>query len=425
VSEILVRGLSQTDREWIEEQRPPGVSLSEFIRALIDSHRSPRVDNQGNLFESGREPRQVFGSLPFTFIDLFAGIGGFRSGLTALGGRCVYTNEWDKYSARTYEAWYGSDGTDEVDMTDIRAVDHARIPDHDILAAGFPCQPFSLAGVSKKRSLGRAHGFDDKEQGNLFFAILDVIDAKRPPVVFLENVKNLKSHDRGNTWQVIKTSLEDRGYVVHHKIIDAAGWVPQHRERIFVVCFDQSIFGSDEDFEFEFPTMPDESPVLSSVLEDNPDRKYMLSDKLWSYLKDYAAKHKAKGNGFGYGIGNPDGVTRTMSARYHKDGSEILIEQKGFRNPRRLTIGEARQLLGFEDRYAHMYGHSEGFPQVVSNTQAYRQFGNAVVPRVVEAVGARIVETITAEILQQGLLTHSPPSLRSRPTRTSKKVATG
>ncbi len=345
------------------------------------------------------EPKSRAGTVaprsPFRFIDLFAGIGGFRSGLTALGGRCVFTSEWDKFSAQTYRAWYGDD---DIYTGDIRELDSREIPDHDVLCAGFPCQPFSLAGVSKKNSLGRRHGFDDETQGNLFFKIMDVVDHKRPPVLFLENVKNLKSHDKGRTWRVIEESLVDRDYSAFSRVVDARSWVPQHRERIFIVCFDRHVFGSEDEIGFRFPEMDDtRNPTLSTVLEPKaPDRKYMLSDRLWKYLKDYAEKHRRKGNGFGYSVFDSSGVARTLSARYYKDGSEVLISQKGFRNPRRLTPAEARRLMGFADRYAQMFGHENGFPIVVSDTQAYKQFGNAVVPEVVEAIGEQIVRAMSA-----------------------------
>ncbi len=347
------------------------------------------------------EPKDRAGTVPprtsFRFIDLFAGIGGFRSGMTALGGRCVFTSEWDKFSAQTYRAWYGDD---DIYTGDIRELDSREIPDHDVLCAGFPCQPFSLAGVSKKNSLGRRHGFDDECQGNLFFKIMDVVDHKRPPVLFLENVKNLKSHDKGRTWRVIEESLVDRDYSVFSRVVDARSWVPQHRERIFIVCFDRHVFGTKDEIGFRFPETDDTPhPTLSTVLEPQaPDRKYMLSDKLWKYLRDYAEKHRRKGNGFGYSVFDGSGVARTLSARYYKDGSEVLISQKGFRNPRRLTPEEARRLMGFADRYAQIFGHENGFPIVVSDTQAYRQFGNAVVPEVVEAIGEQIVRAMSAPI---------------------------
>ena len=341
------------------------------------------------------------GESTFRFIDLFAGIGGFRAGLTSIGGQCVFTSEWDKFSNQTYRAWYGDEA---IYSGDIRELDSREIPDHDVLCAGFPCQPFSLAGVSKKNSLGHRHGFDDKTQGNLFFKIMDVVDRKRPPVLFLENVKNLKSHDKGRTWRVIEESLRDRNYSVFSRVVDARSWVPQHRERIFIVCFDREVFCSEDEIGFSFPE-PDDGPdpTLSTVLEPlAPDRKYMLSDKLWKYLQDYAEKHRRKGNGFGYSVFEGSDVARTLSARYYKDGSEVLIRQKGFRNPRRLTPAEARRLMGFADRYAQMFGHENGFPIVVSDTQAYKQFGNAVVPEVVEAIGEQIVRAMSAAMNADG-----------------------
>lgn len=327
----------------------------------------------------------------FEFIDLFAGIGGLRIGLESIGGECVFSSEWDKFAQQTYEAWHG-----ERPAGDITQIDPASIPDHDILAAGFPCQPFSIAGVSKKISLGRAHGFADVKQGNLFFALADVVRAKQPSILLLENVKNLRSHDRGNTWRVIHETLEKLGYEVHHQILDAAGWVPQHRERIFIVCFRRDVFGEafPDGVPFEYPTGPG-GHRLKDILEKDVDPKYTLSNKLWQYLQNYALKHKAKGNGFGFGLPDHDGVSRTLSARYHKDGSEILIRQGDGRNPRRLTPREAGRLMGFpvdEPQY----------DVVVSDTQAYRQFGNAVVPKVASAV-ARQIEIVTELAAQSGV----------------------
>ena len=254
-----------------------------------------------------------------------------------------------------------------------------------------------LAGVSKKNSLGRAHGFEDEEQGNLFFSIMDIVDGVRPPVLFLENVKNLRSHDKGNTWKRIFQEIESRGYVPFHKIIDARHWVPQHRERIYIVCFDKKRFGDKDKIDFVFPERTNNREItLSKILKRNVDTKYMLSDKLFGYLKQYRDKHIALGNGFGYSEFNGADVARTLSARYHKDGSEILITQKGFRNPRRLTPEEAKALMGFEDRFAEPFGHKNGFEICVSDTQAYRQFGNAVVPLVVEAIGMEIVKVLNS-----------------------------
>ncbi|MBR0161814.1 MAG: DNA (cytosine-5-)-methyltransferase [Oscillospiraceae bacterium] len=298
----------------------------------------------------------------FTFIDLFAGIGGMRIAYERAGGHCVYSNEWNKYSQQTYFANFG-----EQPDGDITKVDVASIPDHDVLVAGFPCQPFSIAGVSKKQSLGRATGFEDKTQGTLFFDICRILKEKRPKAFMLENVKNLCSHDRGRTFKVITESLEELDYEVFYQVIDGQSYVPQHRERILIVGFDRKRYGSDLDFRFTL-TPVEPKPVMRDILESDVDDRYTLSDKLWTYLQDYAAKHKAAGNGFGYGIAAPDGVARTLSARYYKDGSEILIAQKG-KNPRRLTPRECARLQGFPDE----------FKIPVSDTQAYRQFGNSVV----------------------------------------------
>jgi len=371
----------------------------EFVRRALKRELFPERPRDDELPFGIQPVIDGTGTVPFTFVDLFAGIGGFRCGLTAVGGRCVKTYEWDRFAVKTYRHWYGVDEEEVVDG-DFTGIDPAGIPDHDVLAAGFPCQPFSLAGVSKKKSLGRLHGFDDPDQGNLFFAICEAIEVKKPPVVFLENVKNLTSHDRGNTWKVIERSLEDLGYHVFSQVIDASGWVPQHRERIFIVAFRKKTFGPDKaQIGFRFPDPPAERPLgvrrFRDILEPEPDmEKYQLSDALWQYLQDYKEKHQKAGNGFGYGIADPDGVSRTMSARYHKDGSEILIQPDPGENPRRLTPREAARLQGFDDDYARMCGHPDGFPQVVSDTQAYRQFGNAVSPKVVEAIAREIVPVL-------------------------------
>lgn len=313
----------------------------------------------------------------FTFIDLFAGIGGMRIAYESVGGKCVYSNEWNKYCQQTYFANFG-----EQTDGDITKVDASSIPDHDILIAGFPCQPFSIAGVSKKLSLGRKTGFEDKTQGTLFFDVCRIIDAKRPKAFMLENVKNLTSHDKGRTFTVIYESLIELGYKVFYKIIDGQNYVPQHRERIIIVGFDTERYGDDMIFDFNI-TPVEPKPVMKDILEEDVDPKYTLSDKLWVYLQNYAAKHKAAGNGFGYGIASPDGVSRTLSARYYKDGSEILIEQKD-KNPRRLTPRECARLQGFPD----------DFKIVVSDTQAYRQFGNSVVVPLMSDVAGLVVNKI-------------------------------
>lgn len=312
----------------------------------------------------------------FKFIDLFAGIGGTRLGFEAAGGECVFTSEWDKFSQITYKANFG-----DQPHGDIRKVASVDIPDFDILLAGFPCQPFSLAGVSKKNSLGRLHGFNDQKQGNLFFDIARILQDKRPSGFMLENVKNLVSHDKGNTFKVILEILDQLGYTVDHRILDGKKLVPQHRERTYIVGFRKDLVPSD--FAFSFPTIEDTKPKFSSVLDSTVDEKYTLSDKLWAYLVEYARKHKEKGNGFGYGLADLNGVSRTLSARYHKDGSEILIAQDG-KNPRRLTPRECARLMGFP----------EDFVIPVSDTQAYRQFGNSIVVPVVKEIASSMSRVI-------------------------------
>ena len=313
----------------------------------------------------------------FSFIDLFAGIGGMRIAFDRAGGHCVYSNEWNKYSQQTYFANFG-----EQPDGDITQVNEKDIPNHDILVAGFPCQPFSIAGVSKKNSLGRETGFADKTQGTLFFDVCRILKEKRPKAFMLENVKNLCSHDKGKTFQVIKESLDELNYEVFYDILDGQNYVPQHRERIIIVGFDSERYGKDIDFKFNL-TPRNPKPVMQDILEKEVEAKYTLSDKLWVYLQNYAAKHKAAGNGFGYGIAPLDGVSRTISARYYKDGSEILIAQEG-KNPRRLTPRECARLQGFPD----------SFKIPVSDTQAYRQFGNSVVVPLMENVAKLIVEKL-------------------------------
>ena len=313
-------------------------------------------------------------SVLFSFIDLFAGIGGMRIAFESAGGHCVYSNEWNKYSQQTYFANFG-----EQPDGDITKVDADTIPNHDILVAGFPCQPFSIAGVSKKQSLGRATGFEDKTQGTLFFDICRILKVKRPKAFMLENVKNLKSHDRGRTFKVIAESLEELDYKIFHAVLDGQNYVPQHRERILIVGFDRKRYGDEVNFDFDI-TPAEPKPVIKNILEQEVDKKYTLTDKLWTYLQNYAAKHRAAGNGFGYGIADPEGVSRTLSARYYKDGSEILIGQNEI-NPRRLTPRECARLQGFPD----------DFIIPVSDTQAYKQFGNSVVVPLMTNVAKLIV----------------------------------
>lgn len=342
-----------------------GMSVNDFVSGSIMQTLSNQTQNT--------EKKEY----AFTFIDLFAGIGGMRIAFENNGGDCVYSNEWNKYSQQTYFANFG-----EQPDGDITKVDARIIPNHDILVAGFPCQPFSIAGVSKKQSMGRSTGFEDKTQGTLFFDVCRIIKAKRPKAFMLENVKNLKSHDKGNTFRVIMESLDELNYQVFYAILDGQNYVPQHRERILIVGFDRERYGNAINFRFDIsPVEP--KPAMRDILEDHPDDRYTLSDKLWIYLQNYAAKHKAAGNGFGYGIAAPDGVARTLSARYYKDGSEILIAQER-KNPRRLTPRECARLQGFPD----------SFKIVASDTQAYKQFGNSVVVPLMTDVAGLIVDKI-------------------------------
>jgi len=375
------------------------------------------------------EPPAHHPNYAFRFIDLFAGIGGIRKGFEAIGGQCVFTSEWNKEAVRTYKAnWFNDEQahkfnldirevtlSDETEVSETEAYVHIdeHVPDHDVLLAGFPCQPFSLAGVSKKNSLGRAHGFECEAQGTLFFDVARIIRAKKPAIFVLENVKNLKSHDKGKTFKVIMETLDELGYEVADadvigkgdpKVIDGKNFLPQHRERIVLVGFRRDL-NIHKGFTLRDVSRlyPEQRPSFGELLEPVVDSKYILTPKLWEYLYNYAKKHAAKGNGFGFGLvdpKNPDSVARTLSARYHKDGSEILIDrgwdmatgEADFANednqtlrPRRLTPRECARLMGFEKP------EGKPFRIPVSDTQSYRQFGNSVVVPVFEAV-ARLLE---------------------------------
>lgn len=318
----------------------------------------------------------------FTFIDLFAGMGGFRLAMQAQGGQCVFSSEWNAYSQKTYFANFG-----DMPFGDItKEVTKSYIPKHfDILCAGFPCQPFSIAGVSKKKSLGRETGFKDKTQGTLFFDVADIINRHRPKAFYLENVKNLTSHDRGNTFRVIRETLEELNYSLHYQVMDGQTYVPQHRERIMIVGFDKERYHGEE--KFEFPEQHEATRKIKEILDPNIDPKYTLSDKLWTYLQNYAEKHRAKGNGFGFGLVDLNGITRTLSARYYKDGSEILIPQGKGKNPRRLSPRECARLMGYPDQYRI---------DRVSDVQAYRQCGNSVIVPLITAVSEQIIKTMEA-----------------------------
>lgn len=357
---------SSTVRRWELKETKPKPYLAERLEQLIIP-----FDNA---------PRNT----SFRFIDLFAGIGGIRLAFEEIGGDCVFTSEWDSYAQRSYLANHRDQHALNGDITQVNADD---IPDHDVLLAGFPCQPFSIAGVSKKNALGRAHGFSDETQGTLFFDVARIIEAKRPKAFLLENVKNLLSHDKGRTFDVIcRTLREELGYNIHYRVLDGAHFTPQHRERIVIVGFRDSVA-----FDWDALPLPEKGRVrLGAILHktdgsepvlpwdgnkyfDHESRavqpKYTLTPKLWEYLQNYAAKHRAKGNGFGFGLVNEDSVTRTLSARYYKDGSEILVDQGFNAAPRRLTPRECARLMGFPDT----------FRIPVSDTRAYKQFGNSVV----------------------------------------------
>lgn len=328
---------------------------------------------------------------PLAFIDLFAGIGGIRIAFEHAGAECVFSSEWNKYAQQTYEKNFG-----ETPVGDIREVQASDIPDFDILCAGFPCQPFSIAGVSKKLSLHKPHGFEDKTQGTLFYEILRILNERKPAAFFLENVKNLERHDKGKTFSIIRDSLLDAGYSFHYKVINAKSLVPQNRERIFMVGFRDPAIG------FTFPEIPDIRPRMCDILDDDVPEKYTLTDHLWEYLQGHAEKHRLRGNGFSYGLVDVTNHCRTLSARYYKDGSEILIPQEG-KNPRRLTPRECARIQGYPD----------SFEIPVSDTQAYKQFGNSVAVPLVEILAKEVVRT----------LNEKPPNLLAYPVKTKSHRA--
>ena len=365
----------------------PWIELSEnAVMGIADVQRSFYATS--SLVDDGIRQR-------FSFVDIFAGIGGMRLGFEAVGGTCVFTCEWDKFCQQTYRANFG-----EYEIAgDIRKVPEDAIPPHDVLVAGFPCQPFSIAGVSKKNALNAPHGFACEAQGTLFFDLARLIAYHKPKAFLLENVKNLLNHDRGRTFAIISSILEhELDYNISHRVIDAKPWLPQHRERIFIAGFRDS-----DDFDLEAMLLPsmEPSPILGDILHpENGNEipeppytcanigtvstRYTISEHLWNYLKAYAEKHRARGNGFGYGLVGPNDIARTLSARYYKDGSEILVQQADG-CPRRLTPRECARLMGFD-------GPKEArFKIPVSDTQAYRQFGNAVAVPVVKAIAEHML----------------------------------
>lgn len=396
----------------------------ETINRWLKGKASPRLTLREHKYLESLLPKPPSYEPSFTFIDLFAGIGGIRKGFESIGGECVFTSEWNEFAVRTYKANHYCDPerhkfnrdirtvtlSDNPEISDDEAYRHikAHIPDHDVLLAGFPCQPFSLAGVSKKNSLGRKHGFECETQGTLFFDVARIIAAKRPAAFLLENVKNLKSHDKGNTFRIICEALDELGYEVADvnapkgadpKVIDARHFVPQHRERIVLVGFRRDLNVHDGFTLRDISKLiPEKRPSFGEILDKEFDQKYILTPGLWDYLYKYAQKHRLKGNGFGFGLTGVNDVARTLSARYHKDGSEILVD-RGFskdldfdseynqlHRPRRLTPHECARLMGFDKP-----GESK-FIIPVSDTQAYRQFGNSVAVPVFEAV-ARLMQS--------------------------------
>ena len=329
----------------------------------------------------------------YRFIDLFAGIGGFRFGFQPKGGTCVWSCGINPYARRTYCANHHVQ--DEDIFRDIKDASPQDVPDHDLLVAGFPCQPFSLAGVSKNNALKRSHGFADLARGTMFFQILRLLATHRPGAFLLENVPNLLAHDGGQTFATIQHLLTNElGYHISHRVLDARPYVPQRRRRVFIAG--HLLPGRPTMADMELP--PEEhGPVLSEILhpEDGseepevpytkPDgavsEQYTLGPGTWNTLLRHRQKHRDNGNGFGYTIANPAEATRTLTARYHKDGQEILIQQPGQERPRRLTPRECSRLMGMPK-----------LKLVVSDTQAYRQLGNSIVPRLVEDIAAHITQ---------------------------------
>lgn len=393
--EEFAEAFNRSGLSMCEAQAELGLTERQIRRYLSGECKVPKlVEERVREVAAKRRPARTEPAA-FRFIDLFAGIGGLRLGFEKIGGQCVFTSEWDRWSQETYRRNF-PDGDDHIMVGDIRpfGANPSLIPNFDVLLAGFPCQPFSLAGVSKKNSLGRKHGFDDEKQGNLFFDIERIIRHHRPAAFLLENVKHLQRHDGGRTFEVIRRTLEDvLGYAIDWRVISSAPWVPQKRERIFIAGFREDVGFSFNDFDRMLPPEA-EWPKLGSILQSHNEvnSKYTLTPRLWEYLQAYRLKHEGKGNGFGYSMFGPDAVTRTLSARYHKDGSEILIEQKGTR-PRRLTPTECARLMGFE------HGARE-WKIPVSDTQAYRQFGNAVAVPAVDAI-ARYMEPSLKEMLNR------------------------
>ncbi len=357
------------------------IGKSELVTSKAKDVLQEEHQDFGNLFSDFFDvPFPTPKNPKFTFIDIFAGMGGFRISMQSCGGKCVYSSEWNKFAQKTYYANFGEMPFGDITKEETKSY----IPrEFDVLCAGFPCQPFSIAGISKKKSLGRATGFEDKTQGTLFFDVAKILNRHRPHAFILENVKNLVSHDGGNTFRVIKETIDELGYSFDFKILDGKAFVPQHRERTIMVGFDKEIYG--DDIKFIFPDLEEDKHSISDILERSVDPKYTLSDKLWNYLQNYSLRQKAKGNGFGFGLVDLDGIARTLSARYYKDGSEILIPQGNGLNPRKLSPRECARLMGYPDNY---------IINAVSDVQAYKQCGNSVVVPLITKVSEALVSRI-------------------------------
>jgi DNA (cytosine-5)-methyltransferase 1 len=347
--------------------RATSPSILRTIQSIIFSPEQTEMFQRRNSKDHVVEMQKKYTLDGYKFIDLFAGIGGIRTAFDRLNAQCVFSSEWDKFSQITYEANFGH--KPQGDITKIEASD---IPPFDVLLAGFPCQPFSNAGHKK--------GFEDT-RGTLFFDVCRIVDFHKPRVLLLENVKGFKSHDKGKTFATVKKTLEEMGYNVYSQILNSKDFgVPQNRERIYIVAFRDSV-------KFNFPLPLESKSTLGSIMEKVVEDKYTISDKLWEGHKRRKAEHQRKGNGFGYSIFNENSsYTSTISARYYKDGSEILVEQKD-KNPRKLTPREAARLQGFAD----------DFIIPVSDVQAYKQFGNSVSVPVLEAIALEISKSLSAK----------------------------
>lgn len=365
-----------------------GLTIKELADAVglpKDGDKLLREWEKGDSFPSSEQYKSIMNfatdrpyavetkRVKFNYIDLFAGIGGIRIPFQELGGRCVFTSEWDSFAQKTYIINFGGNVYGDITKVDVEK----DIPDFDILLGGFPCQPFSQAGLHK--------GFSDT-RGTLFFNIEEIIQVKRPRAFLLENVKQLKGHDHGRTFRTIEEHLRALNYTVSSAVLRAGDFgVPQNRERIYIVGFDMNYYNLNKDYQFVFPVPPKTPTRLGDILEKDVDSKYTISQRLYDGHVRRKEEHKVKGNGFGFSLFNEDSeYTNTLSARYYKDGSEILIDQGNGKLPRKLTPRECARLQGFP----------EEFIIPVSDTRAYKQFGNSVAVPVIRAIATNILKTM-------------------------------